>query len=150
MHLKLSRTNAALDSTLGELSIDGVLQCYTLEDELRDVKVPGETAIAAGVYQIMPRVEGTLHLRYLARYPDIHVGMAWLQDVPEFTYVYIHTGNTDDDTDGCILVGTDYIQVDPAGNHSVINSRVAYKALYEKIADAWAHSETVLLSIEDL
>ena len=149
MRILLTRTNWGSDSCLGTLSVDGEFQCYTLEDEVREVKVPGETAIPPGTYLIVPRCEGGMHPRYLARYPDIHVGMAWLQDVPGFEWVYIHTGNTDDDTDGCILVGSDYVKVDADGNHNVTNSRDAYVALYEKISAAWFDGISVWITVTD-
>ena len=150
MRILLTRTNAASDSCLGTLSVDGVFECFTLEDELREVKVAGETAIPPGTYAILPRTEGGMSPKYAERYGSVHVGMAWLQDVPGFEWVYIHTGNTDDDTDGCILVGTDFVQSDEAGNHNVTSSRIAYESLYDKIAAAWFDGRAISITVMNL
>lgn len=140
------RVRHGTDSTLGTLILDGEFQCYTLEDEVRQVKVPGETAIPPGTYDVLPRTEGGMHPRYAERYGDLHVGMAHLQDVPDFQYVYIHTGNTDDHTDGCLLVGTDFVQLED-GNHELRDSRTAYVNLYREIREAWDQDEKVTITI---
>jgi hypothetical protein len=82
--------------------------------------------------------------KYKARYP-FHQGMLHLQDVPNFEWVYIHTGNTDDDTEGCILVGfgTD---VD-GGEITVSRSREAYEKLYNYILLAIESGEEIEMEI---
>jgi len=154
LKLHLVRTEQGDDSTLGRLyeqasTIDDEFLCYTLEDELREVKIPGETAIPKGRYKIMPRVAKTdMNKKYAERYGDLHVGMAWLQDVPNFKWVYIHTGNTDDHTDGCLLVGEGFAETDEGeNNHIVTGSRNAYVPLYTKIAEAWEDGEDVYITI---
>lgn len=84
------------DFTGGVLYVDGKFQCFTLEDIVRDpgIKVMNETAIAAGTY----RVDMTMSARFKKIMPQ-------LMDVPNFTGIRIHAGNTDHDTSGCILVG---------------------------------------------
>ena len=136
------------DSMLGEISVEGKFICYSLEDEPREKKIAAETAIPARSYRILPRAEGKMHPDYAKRYGAMHVGMAHLQDVPGFKYIYIHTGNTDDHTEGCILVGEGFKQ-SADGNFTVWNSRVAYKRLYAMIAKAWAAGGEVWITIED-
>lgn len=99
--------------------------CHTLEDEYREIKVPGETAIPAGMYEILKRPLGDSRMdeKYIARYPFFD-GQLWLQNVFNFKWVYIHTGNNDEHTDGCILVGKNKY-VDAIGA-----SRQAYRKLY--------------------
>jgi len=149
----LVRAEQGDDSTLGRLyeqksTMDDEFQCYTLEDELREVKVPGETAIPKGTYRVLPRTQGKMHPKYAERYGDLHVGMAWLQDVPNFKWAYIHTGNTDDHTEGCLLVGTGFQETDEGeNNHIVTGSRIAYVPLYTKIAEAWEDGEDVFITI---
>ena len=103
--------------------------CYTLEDEFREVKVRKETRIPAGTYELKLRTEGSLNERYKTRFFDIHEGLIWLQDVPNFRWIYIHCGNTDDHTDGCILVGS-FLRL-----NRVLNSRSTYRAIYPGIVE---------------
>jgi len=153
LKLHLIRTQRGDNSTLGMIYemtslLDDEYQCYSLEDEIRVVKVPGETAIPKGTYIILPRTEGGMHPKYAARYPDMHVGMAWLQDVPGFSWVYIHVGNREDQTAGCLLVGTGYNETSVGENNFTISgSRDAYEALYPKIAAAWERGDTVSITI---
>lgn len=48
MQITVKRLHKTDTSTIGELSIDGLFQCYTLEDAERAVKIKGETAIPKG------------------------------------------------------------------------------------------------------
>ena len=141
MKLLLERIKSDRDTTIGVLYRDGVFDSFTVEDEARTVKVMGETRIPAGEYRIELRIEGGMTQRYAARYPDIHRGMLWLRDVPGFTFIYIHVGNTDDDTAGCVLVG----QSADSARMTIGASTMAYKRLYEAVVDAAADGE---LSIE--
>lgn len=93
--LHLLREECGPHATLGKLFIDGSWKWYTLEDRLHDgPKIPGETCIPAGRYQILM----TLSVRFGRIMPQVI-------NVPGFTGVRIHGGNTDKDTKGCILVG---------------------------------------------
>ena len=75
---------------------------FTLEDDYDDVKVKGHTRIPAGEYEIILRKAGTIYEKYVKRFGSIMKGMPWLQNVPNYEYVYIHCGNTEKDTSGCI------------------------------------------------
>jgi len=119
-------------------------QCFTMEDQPNEPKIPGETRIPKGRYKIELRTEGGMQARYAERF-DWHKGMLWLRDVPDFTYVYIHLGNDDDDTDGCILVGDGAIS-NVMERGMVTRSEVAYTRLYEQILDSIAE---VWITIED-
>jgi hypothetical protein len=140
--LRLQRFPSLDDATLGGLSIDGRFCCFTLEDERREVKVVGETRIPGGTYLLQLRAEGGMHDKYAARFTD-HRGMLWLQNVPGFEWVYIHTGNDDDDTLGCILVGD---RADVSGVLSA--SEVGYRRLYGQVANAILAGEPVTISVE--
>lgn len=137
------------ESTLGLLFIDGEFMCYTLEDEKRNVKLKGETRIDEGEYEIKFRKEGGHHTKYGKDFPDIHKGMLELQNVPKFQFILIHIGNTDKDTDGCILVGDD------PNNNKVVKgflgkSTDAYKRIYPKIAKALEAGEKVVIKIDSI
>lgn len=146
MKLLLRRFSTSGDDTLGILHVDDVWQCYTLEDEARTVKVFGETRIPDGTYKIILRTVGGFHKRYTKRYPDMHKGMLWLQDVPNFEYILIHTGNRDDDTAGCILVGSS-ANDNTVDEGRIGGSRNAYKKMYPIVAKAILDGEDVDIKI---
>jgi len=151
MKLDVIRHQFGSDATNGMLFIDGVFECYTLEDEYRDVKVMHETCIPEGEYEIKFRTVGGFDTKYKARYgTDWHKGMLWLQDVPEFEYILIHTGNTDEHTAGCILVGETQQDIDKGKDGFVGGSGDAYKKLYPKVKDAILNGEKVTIKISKI
>lgn len=149
MELYLSRYDHGEDHTAGLLrSCDGFLG-YLLEDEYRSVKVKGETRIPAGRYEIKKRMEVTpLTERYRKKFQwfDFHLE---LQDVPNFNNVYIHIGNYERDTDGCLLVGNGTLY-DPVRQIATLtNSTACYKSLYKLITN-WLLVDQVFINIADL
>ena len=89
--------------TIGRLSVDGLYLCDTLEDRVRELpgneagpfhKIPGETAIPRGYYQVIV----TFSHKFQRRLP-------LLLNVPFYSGIRIHRGNHENHTDGCILVG---------------------------------------------
>lgn len=135
---EVQRFSSQSDSTLGLLFdvTDGrKFLCYTLEDEARDTKVKGETRIPAGTYKLKLRAEGGYHQRYVKKYGSMHKGMIHVQDVPGFTYILWHTGNNDEHTMGCLLLGdTSQQNISKAG--FIGASTDAYKRVYPDIAAA--------------
>jgi hypothetical protein len=99
--------------------VDGEFQCFTLEDPITLVKIPGESAIPAGRY----RVSVTWSPRFKRDMPLLH-------DVPNFEGVRIHPGNRTSDTEGCILVGN--IKKDGC----LEESKLAYVDLLAKLKDS--------------
>lgn len=131
MTLRLIREPSLQGATLGCLFVDGHWQAFTLEDELREVpgqpvdawKVPGETAIPAGVYRVV--------ITYSQRFQR---PLPLLVDVPGFSGIRLHPGNTIADTSGCVLVGRDR----HAGR--VLQSRKAFADLFAALTlagDSW-------------
>ena len=133
MLITVNRVKSDRDATLSIISIDGAFQCFGLEDEYRENKIAGETRIPAGLYNITVRKVGGFHARYSRKFPNHHRGMLWIRDVPNFEYILIHIGNTDDNTAGCLLVGKNG---NTSGELTVGNSRGAYKELYAKVIDS--------------
>ena len=147
MKLELIRYTADQDSSGGLLMIDGKFFCYTCEDEKREIKIAGETRIPSGDYKIKLRNEGGMTKRYAAKY-DFHQGMIHLQDVPNYEWVYIHVGNTDDHTEGCLLVGYGANRADL--ENTVSRSRDAYTDLYKLILAAIAAGEEIEIKIKEI
>ena len=126
-------------STLGLLWVDGRCNWFTLEDGYRAVKVPGETRIPAGIYPIRLRQAGKVHTNYSAQFPGFHRGMLWLQDVPNFEWIYFHIGNTAKHTEGCILVG--YGTDATPGAVALRSSTQAYRDFYEAVVGSAVRSD---------
>lgn len=94
MKVEVRRTFKGTEYTIGKLYIDGAYFCDTLEDPVRERKIAGITAIPAGTYKVVK----TKSIRFGKTLPEI-------LNVPNFTGVRIHAGNTAKDTNGCILLG---------------------------------------------
>lgn len=137
--LQVYRLSSNADSTLGAMFLkrengDKKYLCFTLEDEYREEKVMAETRIPAGTYDIKLRTTGGYHAKYNTRFADMHKGMLWLQDVPNFEYILIHCGNTDEHTGGCLLVGYAPKRV-KGGEYELYNSTQAYFDVYPLVAE---------------
>ena len=94
MKIKVDRIYKGESYTIGRMYLNGEYFCDTLEDAIRPVKIPNETAIPAGIY----KVEVTYSPRFKRNLP-------LLIDVPNYTGIRIHNGSNKDHTSGCILVG---------------------------------------------
>ena len=109
----------------------------------------GETRIPAGRYEIKLRKAGSIHPRYAEKFPDIHKGMLWLQDVPNFEWIYIHLGNNDDHSEGCLLTGTRPNPDYENGGGGVQDSTSCYLRVYPLMANAIDNGERVFLTITE-
>lgn len=154
MKLKVIRFSSMPDSTSGllfEETKDGLIfLCYTLEDERREVKVMGETRIPAGTYKIILRKYGRLHEKYIKKYSNLHIGMLHIIDVPNFKHILIHTGNTDEHTAGCLIVGDSQENNGLIKNGFIGKSVNAYKRIYPPIAKAIHEGKDVTIEYIDL
>ena len=131
MKLQLIRDPSGAHATLGKLLVDGVMECWTLEDVVRSgPKVFGETAIPSGTYQVVV----TFSQRFQQEMP-------LLKDVPGFEGIRIHPGNTDKDTHGCVLVGQS------RSGELIGHSRTAYAILFPKIQSALKRGESVTIEV---
>lgn len=146
MIIKVNRYGNGLDSTGGLLFVDNVHLGYTCEDQKQPgVKVQNETCIPVGRYRLKLRDAGGMNERYKAKY-DFHKGMLHLQDVPNFTWIYIHVGNTDDHTSGCILVGRSATR-SSRGEYTVGQSVDMYSDIYRLIYSAINSGEEVWVEV---
>lgn len=130
MLITLRREPSSDGCTIGRLFVDGRSECWTLEDVERPVKVAGQTAIPAGRYDVTI----TLSQRFGRMLP-------LLANVPNFTGIRIHAGNTAADTEGCILVGQQ------RGLRSIQQSALALAHLQPQIAGALARGERVEIEV---
>ena len=140
-------------ATIGLFFTNGVFSCYTLEDKYREgdifkVKVPGETCIPNGRYEVKLRTEGSFHENYLKKYgPDFHKGMLHVTNVPNFEWILIHIVNDDEDTDGCLGVGD---QANHPDTNFMGHSGNAYKRIYPPIANALISGERVFIEYRNI
>lgn len=148
MKLVLERFTSNPQSTLGLLFADNVFQCFTCEDAFHETKISGGTRVSSGEFEILLKPLGTSRLdtRYTQQFGSLHEGMLELQNVPNFTGVLIHVGNTSKDTEGCILVG---VSANGLGGLSVLSSVTAYTTLYPKILAALKANIRVTITIVD-
>ena len=153
MKLKVLRFSSQEDSTNGLLfdATNGMeFLCYTLEDEKRDQKVMAETRIPSGTYNILLRKEGGFHARYTKKYGSMHKGMLHVQDVPNFQWILIHTGNTDEHTAGCLILGDSQENNILVKDGFIGRSTQAYKRFYPIIASALERGEEVTIEYKEL
>ena len=153
MKLEVLRFSSQSDSTSGLLfdisNNKRKFLCYTLEDESRKEKVWGETCIPSGEYCLGLRTVGGLDARYSKRFADIHMGMLHVLDVPNFKYILIHCGNTDEDTAGCLLLGDTQENNIVKKDGFIGRSTLAYMRTDPAIAAALERGEEVTIKYTD-
>jgi len=132
MKIRVERNWLLGDTTLGKLFVDDRFFGYTLEDEVRNDKVYGQTAIPYGVYDV--------DITYS---PKFGRNMPLIKNVPNFSGIRIHTGNSSDDTSGCLLVG---LGID--ANNNLTDSRLAFNSLNSKIKKTKDSGESITIEIK--
>lgn len=140
MRLTLQRTHTNGPATFGKLYADGVYLCFTLEDEIREVtgqsvaswKIKGATAIPSGQYRVT--LEDSMRFG---------PGTLTINDVPGFSGIRMHAGNTPADTEGCPLLGMAITNTGIAGG----TSRTAVALVKEAVLNAIRKGERVMIDI---
>lgn len=134
MELRLKRIALRDTYTIGKLYVDHHYLCDTLEDKVRDInkdgdlndagegKVYGKTAIPYGTYEVTLKVQSPKYSQREA-YAWCKGYLPRLLNVPHFEGILIHSGNTAEDSAGCILVGENKVK------GKVINSMATLKRL---------------------
>lgn len=122
MNIVLGRDDCNDQRTLGTMTFPDGYVCQTLEDPVRPdgVKIANETAIPSGTYPVT--------ITMSARFGKL---LPLISEVPNFSGIRIHSGNTTADTSGCILVGTAR-----GKRNDIIGSRVAMEKVQGRIAAA--------------
>lgn len=140
MRITVIRNPSTPRGTIGSLTTsEGVFLCNTLEDPVREVagrsvenwKIKGATAIPRGTYRVI-----------FSRSPKFGPDTLSVLDVPGFTHIRIHAGNTADDTEGCLLVGT----ATAAG--TLQGSRIALEALKQRLHGVIDSGDSVWLEVK--
>lgn len=133
MELTLKRTFKGVSYTIGKLYIDGHYFSDTLEDAVRSLpavcpdtpngractckeKIYARTAIPAGTYKVT-----------MEHSPRFKRALPYLHDVPHFLGILIHSGNTDADSAGCIIVGRNTVK------GKVLESRATLDRLIKRL-----------------
>lgn len=130
MILKLERLHGTIGHTQGRLFINGVYFCDTLEDQEREKKVYGQTAIPLGKYRVI-----------INRSVRFKRNLPLLVNVPNFEGIRIHAGNTAANTEGCILVGKFHSQ------GYITKSKDTFDALFKKINDSYSREQDIFMEI---
>lgn len=135
MLLEVKRLYKKDTYTIGVLMVDGEKFSDTLEDKVRDLKsekkIYGETAIPAGKYKVVMSMS--------SKFKRV---MPYLENVPQFTGIMIHPGNTIKDTLGCILVGEN------KKKGQLVNSRKYSDELNKRINEAIERKEQVWIEVD--
>lgn len=136
MELTLNRIFLGSSATIGELYADREHIADTLEDRVRPEgeKVYGKTAIPEGTYEMV--------LSYSPRFKKI---LPEILNVPNFTGIRIHCGNSSADSSGCVLVGT----WDGEKEDWVGNSRIAFNELMSLLQKAADNKEKITITINN-
>lgn len=136
MELKLNRIFLGSSATIGELYVDGEHIADTLEDIVRPEKekVYGKTAISEGTYEVK--------LTYSPRFKKI---LPEILNVPNFSGIRLHCGNSSADTEGCVLIGT----WDGEKEDWISDSKVTFNKLMSLLQKAADNKEKIIITINN-
>lgn len=153
MTLKVERTYRGPLYTIGHLYINNTYFSDTLEDpdrglndtmslnQIKKIKVKGDTCIPYGKYNLSLDIVSPKYSN-LNKYPYASIAkgkMPRVINVKGFDGILIHAGNTQKDTEGCLLVGENKIK------GKVINSQSTWKKLYTKLLEAKTKGEAITI-----
>jgi Family of unknown function (DUF5675) len=143
MEIVLEREIRSVTTTIGRLFIDGQYECFVLEDEDRGLKqtmplaeiverkIYGKTCIPEGRYRVI--------INQSNRFKRL---LPLLLNVPGYEGIRIHPGNTEDNTEGCLLPGR------VRRPDKVLESRLAFNQLFAKMQNAIAEGEQIFITIK--
>lgn len=138
MRLTLKRIANKKDYCIGKLYINGKYFCDTLEDvdrglddsmsedDIKAIKIKGQTAIPTGIYTVL--------LTYSPKYKKV---MPLINNVKGYSGIRIHSGNSSKDTEGCLLVGKNTV----VGR--LTDSRNTFNALFKRLQQKGSNKITI-------
>jgi hypothetical protein len=153
MEITLHRKYPKDSYTIGNLYINGVWFCNTIEDKDRklyqgmdketisQIKVYAETAIPYGRYRVTLNVQSPKFSTY-KKYAFCKGYLPRLLDVPGFDGILIHIGNRATQSAGCILVGVN------REKGKVLDSEKTFRALYQILDEANKKGEQIWINIQ--
>lgn len=154
MELLIDRKWKKQSYTISNLYINGEWFCNCLEDAdrgldnsmsedmIRTLKKPSITAIPRGTYEITLDVVSPKYSK-VQFYKDVCNGkVPRLKNVKGFDGILIHAGNTEHNTNGCLLCGLNKIK------GQVVNSKETFKQLYKLLQDGKSRGEKIIIKIE--
>lgn len=142
MKLTIKRTITRNNYTLGKLYVDGVYFCDTLEDrdrgltqnmsveQIKSIKVPGETAIPKGTYKVTLDVVSPKFSKYPFYMQTCGGKLPRLIDVKGYDGVLIHVADgpkRDSLVQGCIGIGN------LSAEEYLMNGKKVFAELYNKL-----------------
>ena len=153
MELTLDRKWKKDHYTIGRLFVDGELFCNTLEDTdrgldqkhplniIRNKKIPNQTAIPTGKYEITLNVVSPRFSKY-EYYMDVCDGkLPRLLNVPGYDGILLHVGSTAENSSGCILVGYNKIK------GKLTEGKMVFAKLYDLMKAAKDRGEEITIEI---
>lgn len=142
MEIQVNRIARKDGYTIGRMSLNGVYFCETLEDtdrglnstmsvdEILSKKRKGITAIPTGKYDVI-----------LTSSPRFKRVLPLLLSVKGYEGVRVHAGNTNKDTEGCLLVGEN------KAKGQVLNSRATLEKLMSILLECEKRKEKISITI---
>ncbi|EOC3117139.1 DUF5675 family protein [Campylobacter jejuni] len=133
MKVTINRRYTGKTCVIGKFKVlddDKILfECFSLEEDKEGLESGKDLRIPEGNYNLKrhspSRFENTL--RSITKKDDDTMINVYNDDVPSSRAILIHWGNTDKDTQGCILLGL----TKDNNNESVGQSRLACKEFYD-------------------
>ena len=145
MNIFIEEVGTTANSTGSQLFVDGRPFCFVLEDGYRDKKVPGETRIPPGRYQVLKHTNGKFYEKYTRDFG--HDFALHIANVPGFEWILFHIGNTTKDTRGCLLVNRNIGVGASPRDYVGSDSTSVYKLLYALVKAAFERGEEVWVDV---
>jgi len=153
MELTLNRFAEAEDYTYGLLYEEGNRYplAFTLEDEFHVAKIKGETRIPEGRYEVkLNPVITPLTQKYRNRFSWFSKHIQILA-VENYQNVYIHIGNTDENTEGCVLLADTCDLTPPTQDGFIGESVPCFERFYKKTEPVLRlNKEKVFINIKNI
>lgn len=144
--IPIGETENSTVSRLVDITGNNKFLGFVIEDGYRKDKIQHETRIPAGEYQIVKRTVGGHFDKHKQKFN--HLFVPQLINVPGFSDILIHVGNTVKDTSGCLLMNWGISFDNITGNWTGTQSVDCFKAFYNHLFSAYQSGEQVWINIQ--